>query len=178
MPQTLTSRPSAEEYATFYRGYVDAVPAGDLIGLLEQQNDETERLLASLPDEAARYAYAEGKWTVKEVVAHVADTERVMAYRALRFARGDATPLPGFDQDDYVRGFPVGHLPLRTLLDDLAVVRRATLSLFRILPEEALARRGTASGAAVTVRALGCIIAGHERHHVRILRERYLRAGG
>lgn len=178
MPQTLTSRPSADEYAPFYGGYVEAVPPGNLIGLLEEQNDETERLLAGLSDEEARRAYAAGKWTVKEVVAHIADTERVMAYRALQFGRGDATSLPGFDQDDFVRGFPVNHLPLRMLLDDLTLVRRATLSLFRCFPEEAIVRRGTASGAVVTVRALSCIIAGHERHHVRILRERYLGAGG
>ena len=174
MPQALTTRPGPDEYAPWYEGYVRAVPEGDLLAMLAGQVAETDRLLADLPDSAARHRYAEGKWSVKEVVGHMADTERVMAYRALRIGRGDATPLAGFDQDDFVRGFPVDGLPLRALLDDLIQVRRATLSLYRCLPEEALGRRGVASGAPVTVRALGCIIAGHELHHVRILRERCL----
>ena len=133
-------------------------------------------LLGGLSDEMARSRYAPGKWSVKEVVGHVADTERVMSYRALRFGRGDQTPLAGFEQEDFVRGASWDEVPLAVLLDDLTSVRRATLSLFRGFSDDALARQGTANGTPVTVRALAAIITGHERHHLRILRERDLNA--
>lgn len=172
MPPTLTDRPSSDEYAAFYAGYIAAVPDGDVLSLLGA--DDSRSLLSGLSDTAARRRYATGKWSVKEVVGHLTDTERVMAYRALRFGRGDQTPLNGFEQDDFVRGAAWDDIPLAVLLDDFADVRRATLSLFRGFASEALTRRGTANGASVSVRALACIIAGHERHHLRILRERYL----
>ena len=130
--------------------------------------------LAGLSDDRARHRYGPGKWSVKEVVGHVADTERVMAYRALRIGRGDQTPLPGFDQDAFVQGALWDDIPLPALLDDLLLVRMATLSLLTSFPEDVLGRRGTASGEPVSVRGLCFIIAGHERHHLRILRERYL----
>jgi hypothetical protein len=148
------------------------VPEGDLLSLLERE--ESRALLGGLSDEAARRRYAPGKWSVKEVVGHVADTERVMSYRALRFGRGDQTPLAGFEQEDFVRGASWDEIPLAALLDDLTNVRRATLSLFRGFSEAALGRQGTANGTPVTVRALAAIITGHERHHLRIVRERYL----
>ena len=172
MPARIPDRPAAGEYAPFYAGYIAAIPDGDLLTLLERE--ESRALLGGLSDEAARRRYAPGKWSVKEVVGHVADTERVMSYRALRFGRGDPTPLAGFEQEDFVRGASWDDIPLTTLLDDLTSVRRATLSLFRGFSDEALARQGTANGTPVTVRALAAIITGHERHHLRILRERYL----
>ena len=172
MPPTISHRPKADEYAPYYAGYVTSVPDGDLLALLERE--ETRPTLDGLADAAARHRYEPGKWSVKEVVGHMADTERIMAYRALRIGRGDATPLPGFEQDNYVRAMAWDEIPLASLLDDFGHVRRATVSLLRGFPTEALTRRGTASGFPVTVLALAAIIAGHEQHHLRILRERYL----
>lgn len=169
-------RPAADEYAPYYGRYIDRVPEGDFCETLERQLGETLGLLRSVADERATFRYAPGKWSVKEVVGHVIDTERIMSYRALRVGRGDPTPLPGFEQNDYV---PTGDFDRRTLEDlaeELAAVRRATLLLFRQFDAAALARRGTASGNPVTTRALAYIIAGHERHHVAMLREKYLSA--
>ena len=166
-------RPVAAEYAPYYGRYIDKVPDGDLLRTLEDQGRETQAVLAGLSEAKALYRYAPGKWSVKEVVGHVTDTERVYSYRALRFARGDATALPGFDENAWV---PAGSFDARSLADlaaELDAVRRATLALFRGLDAAALARRGTASDNAVSVRAIAWIIAGHERHHVALLHERY-----
>jgi hypothetical protein len=177
MSATAAARPEAGEYVAYYGKYVSQVPEGDVVETLERQVGETLALLGTLGEERAGRGYEPGKWSVKELVGHLSDAERVFAYRALRFARGDRTPLPGFDQDPYVLA---GNFNARTLSDvaeEFAEVRRATLRLLRSLDEEAWARRGLASDNEITVRALAYIIAGHEAHHVRILRERYL-AGG
>jgi len=166
-------RPVAAEYAPYYGRYIDKVPDGDLLRTLEDQGRETQAVLAGLSEAKALHRYAPGKWSVKEVIGHVTDTERVFSYRALRFARGDATALPGFDENAWV---PAGSFDARSLADlaaELDAVRRATLALFRGLDAAALARRGTASDNAVSVRAIALIIAGHERHHVALLHERY-----
>ena len=166
-------RPVAAEYAPYYGRYIDKVPDGDLLRTLEDQGRETQAVLAGLSEAKALHRYAPGKWSVKEVIGHVTDTERVFSYRALRFARGDATTLPGFDENAWV---PAGSFDARSLKDlaaELDVVRRATIALFRGLDAAALARRGTASDNAVSVRAIAWIIAGHERHHVALLHERY-----
>lgn len=166
-------RPAAAEYDPYYGRYIDKVPEGDLLRTLEAQGRATQAVLAGLSDAAALHRYAAGKWSIKEVIGHVADTERVYAYRALRFARADATALPGFDENAWV---PAGSFDARSVADlaaELDAVRRATLALFRGLDGAALARRGTANDAAVTVRAIAWIIAGHERHHVALLHERY-----
>jgi uncharacterized damage-inducible protein DinB len=168
-------RPDASEYAPHYETYVSKVPAGDVVTILEDQRQETQELLAGIPDGRALHRYAPGKWSIKEVVGHVTDAERVFCYRALRFARGDQTPLSGFDEKVYA---PAGKFDLHSLPDlaaELDAVRRATIALFSGLDPEALARRGTANAKQVSVRALAYIIAGHERHHVGILRERYLK---
>jgi uncharacterized damage-inducible protein DinB len=168
-------RPDASEYAPHYETYVSKVPAGDVVTILEDQRQETQELLAGIPDGRALHRYAPGKWSIKEVVGHVTDAERVFCYRALRFARGDQTPLSGFDEKAYA---PAGKFDLHALPDlaaELDAVRRATIALFSGLDAEALARRGTANAKQVSVRALAYIIAGHERHHVGILRERYLK---
>jgi hypothetical protein len=165
--------PGPDEYAPFYRDYVARVPAGDIVAVLGEQIGETLRVLGGLTEAAANRAYAPGKWTIKEVVGHVIDAERVFSTRALRFARGDRTELPGFDQDPYVLAGGFAARSIRDLADELAAVRRATVLLFRGLPEEAWGRRGVASGQEVSVRALAYIIAGHELHHRSILRERY-----
>ena len=168
-----TGRPDAAEHAPYYGKYVALVPDGDLIGLLQTQNAETLRLLRAAPAEKADYAYAPGKWTVKEVIGHLIDAERIFAYRALRFARGDATDLPGFDENAYV---PNGGFARRTLADLLAefeTVRASTIHFAKHLDDEALSRRGSANGTGVSVRAMLYIVSGHERHHVALLRDRY-----
>ncbi len=169
-----TARPETSEYALPYGTYVEQVPGGDILETLEHQIEETLGLLREVSEERGERRYAPGKWSIKEVVAHVIDAERVFAYRALRFARNDATPLPSFDENEYARYNRAGTRALRDLIEELAAVRRANLHLFRSLSEDELGRRGVASGREVTVRALLWIVAGHERHHVRLLRERYL----
>jgi hypothetical protein len=169
------ARPGAGDFPAYYSGYVDGVPDGDVIAALAAQLDATLDLVLPLDDRGARFRYEPRKWSVKEVLVHVGDTERVFAYRALRFARGDATPLPGFEQDDYVATAGADDRTLEDIVAELRAIRAATLALFRGLPPEAAGRRGTASGGSLTVAAVPWIIAGHELHHRRILRERYLR---
>lgn len=166
-------RPKPDEYPPGYQRYIDRVPDGDLLAHLERQMQETRALLAPLDPERARFRYEEGKWSVTEVVGHIADTERIFAYRALRFARGDATPLPGFDENAYV---PVAGFDRRTLaevLDEAGAVRVASVALLRGLDAPDFARRGVANDQTFSVRALAYAIAGHAAHHVHVLRERY-----
>jgi uncharacterized damage-inducible protein DinB len=167
-------RPREGEFAPYYGRYVALVPDGPITETLGVQITESLDLLSPLSEETARFRYAPGKWSVKEVVGHVADGERVFAYRALRFARGDATELPGFDQEVYAANARFQDRPLPDVLRELTDVRAATLSLFRSLGDEAWDRGGLANGVPVTVRALAWIIAGHERHHRSQLLERYL----
>lgn len=168
------TRPDATEYAQSYAGYVALVPEDDILGAIEEQSSSTQKLLASLDESKAMYRYAESKWSVKEVIGHFIDAERIFAYRALAFARGETQPLPGFEEEDYVRHANFDSWKLGDLSEHYALVRRATIVLFRNFPDEAWQRRGTASGNPITVRALAWAIVGHERHHVKVLRERYL----
>jgi uncharacterized damage-inducible protein DinB len=169
------TRPGSGEYAPYYAGYISQVPDGDVVELLRAQIRETLDLLGAIPEAAGGHRYAPGKWSVREVVGHMADVELIMTYRALRIARGDRTPLPGFDENAYV---PIANFDSRTL-ESLAreyeAVRRATVAFLETLDAEAAARRGTANNMEISARALAYIIAGHERHHVKILRERYLK---
>lgn len=167
-------RPDATEYAPFYAGYVAKVPDGDIVSLLEAQTRDTAALLAGLSEERGEYRYAPEKWTLKEVIGHIADAERIFAYRALRIARGDPTPLAPFDENAYVPAAECGRRTLADLVAELSTVRAATLSLVRSLTDTAAARTGTASGKTISVRALVYILAGHERHHLAIVGERYL----
>lgn len=164
--------PTAEEYAPYYGKYVERVTS-DPLAALESQARSTAALLAGLPEAAGGHRYAPDKWTVKDVIGHVSDTERVFAYRILRIARGDQTPIPGFDQEVFMAGEPFARRTLADVAAEFAAVRAATLALVRSLDDEAIARRGTASGQPVTVRALVAMTAGHELHHLAILRERY-----
>ena len=166
-------RPDSTEYGSWYAGYVALVPEEDVLSAIETQSSETQKLLASLDDEKARHRYAEGKWSVKEVIGHITDAERVFGYRALCISRGEETPLPGFDENAYVKTANFDSWKLGDLAEVYALGRRANIVFFRNLPEEAWSRRGTASGYEVTVNALAYIIAGHERHHLKVLRERY-----
>jgi uncharacterized damage-inducible protein DinB len=168
------SRPAEGEFAPFAARYIDPVPDGDIVATLESQLETTLALLRTVTEERAGYAYAAGKWTIREVVGHVADTERVLAYRALRMGRGDATPLPGFDENTYVSHARFNGRALNDLLAEMEAVRRATMTLARGFPPAAWSRRGTADGAPYTVRGLLFMIAGHELHHRAILKERYL----
>ena len=173
----LSTTPLPDEYAPFYAGYVARVPAGDITRTLEDCARETDALLRSDGARSlAGHRYAEGKWSVKEVVGHMTDAERVFAYRMMRIARADATPLPGFDENAYT---PAGEFDARALddlLEEFLAVRHATIRLVRGLPAEAWTRRGTASGKTISVRALAHIIAGHELHHRAILEQRYFSA--
>ena len=174
-PRTDYLRPPPAEVAPFQQAYLRTLPAeGDVMTLLERQLHETTELLSDLPEGKADLAYAPGKWTVKEVLAHVMDAERIFSYRALRFARGDATPLAPFDENAYVPASGAAGRTLPDLLSEYHAVRRATLALFAHLPAGAGDRRGSVGGAEVTVRALAWTIAGHEKHHQGILRQRYL----
>ena len=173
MNTRIVGRPEPDEIPSFYVGYIKRVPETDPVTACASQIEETAGLLHGLSDTDARYRYGQGKWSIKEVVGHLADTERIMSYRALRIARGDTTPLPSFDENAYV---PVANFDVRSLADlvgELRTVRTATLALLRTFDAEAWSRRGTASGKPVSVRALGFMIPGHERHHVEILRTRY-----
>lgn len=165
--------PQTSEYPEPYAGYVSHVE-GDVLQVLAQQIDDTVTLLREVPPDRADYAYAPGKWTVKEVVGHVNDVERVFCYRAMCFARGETQPQPGFDQDAYVTAGQFQHRPLEQLLDEFAAVRAATVALFHGFGRAEWMRGGIANDAEFTVRAVAYILAGHERHHLAVLRERYL----
>ena len=171
----LSTRPETDEYAPYYAKYLERVRADDIALTLEDSARETAALLRSDVARArADYRYAEGKWSVKEVIGHIADAERVFAYRMLRFARADETALPGFDENAYV---PAGKFDARTLddlLDEFLAVRNATLARVRGIPEAAWVRRGLASENVMSVRALAHVIPGHELHHRALLEQRYL----
>jgi uncharacterized damage-inducible protein DinB len=175
-PAFVIARPQPSEYAPYYDRYISLVQGEDILDTLDQQRRQTMLLLSGRNDEDGDFRYAPGKWSAKEVLGHVCDTERIFAYRALRIARADATPVEGFEQDDYVRNGPFAQRPLADLVEDFIAVRRATLSLLRNLDEAAWSRRGIANKNEVTVRALAYTIAGHELHHRRILEEKYFAA--
>jgi hypothetical protein len=172
-PAFTIARPQSGEYAPYYDRYIADVQGEDILNTLDQQRRQMMLLLSGRDDDDGDFRYAPEKWSAKEVLGHVCDTERVFAYRALRISRADATPLEGFEQDDYVRNGPFAQRPLADLVEDFIAVRRATLSLLRNLDEPAWMRRGIANKNEVTVRALAYIIAGHELHHRRILEEKY-----
>jgi hypothetical protein len=167
--------PDPSEYAPYYGRYITLVAGHDVVAALENQPRETLALLSALSEAQGDYRYAPGKWTIKEMLGHVIDAERVFSYRALRFARHDRTPLASFEQDDYVVAGNFADCRLADLTEEFVCVRRATLWLFRQLSAEAWMRRGIASDNEVSVRAVAYIIAGHELHHRRVLQEKYLR---
>lgn len=167
-------RPSNDEFSPYYGQYVSLVGDGDVVAALESQMEDTAALLRTIPEGRGGFRYAEGKWSIKEIVGHLIDSERIFAARALRFSRGDATPLPGFEQNDYVAAASFDDYPLAELVDELVAVRKTTCLMFRHMSEEATKRRGTANGAGITVRALAYTTAGHELHHRGVIKERYL----
>ena len=176
MTNLTIGRPDETEYLPYYGRYIALVPEGEVVASLSAQVDETLALLRGIPESLAGFRYAPGKWSIRELLGHVIDSERIFAYRALRFARNDRTPLPGYDQDDYTANASFEDYPLSELIAEFESVRRATLFLFKHLSEEAWMRRGAANESEVSVRALAYIIAGHELHHREILRQNYLQA--
>jgi hypothetical protein len=171
-----STHPASVEYAPYYSAYIARVPAGDIVETLSRQQVETVKLIAGMTAEQAAFRYAPGKWVAKEVVGHVIDAERIFAYRALRVGRNDKTPLPGFEENDYVI---FGNFENRTVTDlanEFAHVRTATLDLLGQFSEEAWLRTGIANAFDISVRALAWVIAGHELHHREILRTRYLKS--
>ena len=173
MASLTIQRPAQGEYNPYYEGYISQVPQGDLLMLLEQQGRDTAALLRGVSEEKSQYRYAPSKWSIREVVGHLADAERVFAYRAVTFARSDPTPLPSFDENVWAGNSNAGSRKLAELATEFAAVRQSTLALFRSFTEGHFAQSGVASNNKVSVRALAYIIAGHERHHVKILHERY-----
>jgi uncharacterized damage-inducible protein DinB len=167
-------RPDRSEYAPYFERYISLVPPGDILMMLREQQDLHLRELEALSDAQANYRYAPGKWSVKEVVGHLFDCERIFTYRAMSFARGETQALPPYDDVGYVTGGRFGALSLQSLLGEFRAVRGATLALFSNLDSSALARRGIADNREYTVRAIAYIVAGHELHHWRLFRDRYL----
>jgi len=173
IPAISVARPEPGEYAPYYDRYISLIPGTEILATLESQRRQMMLLLSGRDEADGDFRYAPDKWSAKQVLGHVCDTERIFAYRALRIARGDRTPIEGFEQDDYVRNGPFHELPISEIIEDYIGVRRATLTLLRNLDEPAWTRRGIANKNEVSVRALAYIIAGHELHHRRILEEKY-----
>ena len=175
MAHLLIEKPGASEHAPYFSRYIDLVPAGDVLSVLRSQIDGTMAELRGISDADSLHRYAEGKWSIREVVGHLSDAERIFCYRALRFARNDRTPLPGFEENDYV---PAARFDARDwggLIEEYGAVRRSSLCFFGGLDEGAWDRRGVASEHEISVRAIAYAVAGHELHHMRIVRERYRR---
>lgn len=167
------SRPLESEYAPFYRGYVAHVSEEEILPVLRAQLDQLDVLLGRVTPERETYAYAEGKWSIRELAGHLIDAERVFGYRAFCIARGETRNLPGFDENEYMLRAPYHQIDLEDLLSELRLARLSNLAMLRNLDNEAWMRIGTANDAQVSVRALAFIMAGHVRHHMGVLRERY-----
>jgi hypothetical protein len=168
--------PEPSEYDPYYGRYITLVERGDILRAMEQQLSETAALLSQLTEQQGAYRYAPDKWSVKEMLGHLIDTERILTYRALRIARGDKTPIEGFEQDDYVPYGRFDERTLATLVEEFASVRQSSLFLFKYLDTEAWMRRGIANRKEISVRALAYVIAGHELHHRRMIKDKYLTA--
>jgi hypothetical protein len=172
MPWAL-SRPADTEYAPFFAGYVSLVPEPDVLRVLEEQPDEVRVYASTVAPERELFSYAPGKWSLRELFGHVADTERVFGYRALCISRGEQASLPGFDEQEYAAKSGAARSPLRDLVHEFVAIRESNLALLRRLDREAWERVGIANGNPVSVRALAYILAGHVRHHLAIVRSRY-----
>ncbi len=168
------NRPEKGEYAEYYERYISLVEENDIVAVLENQQSELLEFFEKITEEKSLFAYAEGKWSIKEVIGHLIDGERIFAYRALRISRADKTPIEGFEQDGYIENSNFNNTPFNELTDELFLNRKANLIFFKNLTDEAWLRTGSASENPVSVRALAFIMAGHIRHHLNILNERYL----
>jgi len=168
------NRPKKNEYAEFYAGYVSLVEETDISAALLNQTNDLQQLFAEISEEKGDYRYAAGKWSVRELLGHVVDGERVFSYRALRISRGDETPLAGFEENFYVANSNFSNIKLADTLEEFSLLRQSNVLFFKNLTDEMWGKSGTASGATISVRALAYVMVGHLRHHVNILRERYL----
>jgi len=168
------TRPAPGDYNPYYGKYIELVEEGDIVRILRLTAFGTIVFLENVTEEQWNSRYAPGKWSMKESMLHLIDTERIMAYRALRFSRGDSTALAGFDQDDYIPAYQAESRSSRSLIEEYQAVRNASVQMFRNLPKEAWDKGGIASNSNVTVRALAYIIAGHELHHVNLFKNKYL----
>jgi hypothetical protein len=168
-------RPDENDYAPYYKKYVDTVEGDDIIWVLEEQINEFIDFVNSIPEEKKNYSYAEGKWTISEVLGHINDTERIMAFRALWFARNEPTPLPAFNQDNFIKHSNFNNRTLRSFLEEWTHMRKSNNILFGSFSEAALNRQGISNNKKVSVLAFLYIIAGHLNHHVTVLKERYLK---
>ena len=174
MKEMTINRPEETEYQPYYGRYVSMVPDANIVKVLSEQINETLALLRTIPESKEGFRYAPEKWSIRQLLGHVIDAERIFVYRALRFARNDQTPLPGFEENDYIRNASFDDYPLDELAAEFNSVREATALFFKHLSQEAWQRRGLANESEISVRALAYIIAGHELHHRGILRDRYL----
>ena len=173
MNASRATRPDASEHSTYFGRYVALVPDGDIIETTRTAGDALLATLRAIPESRGGYRYAEGKWSIKTVIGHLIDAERIFTYRALRIARGDTTPLPGFEENDYAMTAGSDERTVADLVDELAAVRESTVRLYASFSDEAWSRRGVASNAEVSARALAWINTGHGLHHLRVLTERY-----
>lgn len=177
MSQSFRSiRPAKNEHIEYYSSYIDEVSDGDIVARLEQQLPETLAFLRSIPESMHDHRYAPGKWSIREIVGHLSDGERVFQYRAWRFSRADTTPVPGFEENDYVANGPFSRVSMSDLISEFESLRKATVKMFSAMDADAMERRGTANDAEISVRAIAWILAGHVDHHQRIIRERYLKS--
>lgn len=170
----MLTKPGPDELEDPYRTSFDRVPEGPVLGIMAREIEDTSLLLGKIGEQRGNYRYAPGKWSVKEVIGHLADSERIMSYRALSFARGEQLDLPGYEQDDYAVAGRFDGRRLADLAEEYAAIRASTIALYRGFDDAMLLARGRASGCSFSVRALAFIICGHEIHHKAILRERYL----
>lgn len=164
-----------EEYNPYYKSYVDTLGEGELLLSLIDGLSEMENVMSKMPESKLSFSYDKGKWTVAEVFMHLIDTERIFQYRAIRFYRKDTTPLPGFDQDNYILECGASTKTKASILEEYVAVRNSSIALFQSFKEEFLHRSGIGSDSVMSVRALGFIISGHQKHHLNIIKERYLK---
>jgi len=169
----MSTRPAATEYPAFYQRYVDLVPEDDVQSALADQAKKTAAIVRGIGEEKAAFRYAPGKWSVKGVIGHFVDAERIFCYRALAIARGEAKSLPGFDENSYAEAGDFDRRSIRDLADDYEAARRSTIAMFRGIPDAGWTRRGVANDVPVNVLGLAYITLGHERHHLKVLRDRY-----
>ncbi len=167
-------RPKQGDYSPYYEDYIKLVEGNDPVNIMEKQLTETPKFFGAIPEAKGNYSYAEGKWTIKEILGHIIDTERVFAYRVMCIARGEKQSLPGFEQEDWVKASNFAKRKLIDLIDEYKKLREANLAMLKSLDEEAIGRKGIANNKNITVNALFYIIPGHEKHHLNILKERYL----
>ncbi|MEO2077941.1 MAG: DinB family protein [Bacillus sp. (in: firmicutes)] len=172
----MLQRPLTSEYPEYYVPYVDLVPEGDLLTILNEDLKSTMALFEGISNEEGHFRYAPDKWSIKEVLGHMTDTERIMSYRLLRIGRGDQTALAGFNENEFVEGSQINNQSINDILEDFVATRKATITLIKNMPAEAWSYKGNANNTEVTTRAIGYIIAGHAIHHKKIISERYLSA--